>query len=365
MRKRSGGGGGGGGGGSFSQSMRHILRRRMCSFEQLDSATANEIAEHLRSFYPDYHRIKLQSLTKIVEQTLASIRRLPPQTPPPAQTLSFDDDEEEEEEEEEADEGRKKPKKGGSEDSEERLQRLEEVRLREIRRNGRAGPSVESPSSEEEEEQSEDSDEADLTSEDAVYGEKVERRYDLTKSLLRVTYGESAKSKKEKKEEEEAAVAARRKKKKKKEKNVEMELPGPDKDGFTVVTRRKKSPPKNNEDKASSSGTLNVEATKRNRRPRFKDLGGMKEVLKELEMEVLVPFYHPQLPRWLGIRPISGILLHGPPGCGKTRLAHAIANETGVPFYKICATELVTGISGKISTAYLVFSSKDLTMRNC
>ncbi|PON57237.1 ATPase, AAA-type, core [Trema orientale] len=356
MRKRSGGGGGGG---SFSQSMRHILRRRVCSYEQLDSATANEIAEHLRSFYPDYHRIKLQSLTKIVEQTLASIRRLPPQTPPPTQTLSFDDDDDEEEE----DEGRKKPKRGGSEDSEERLQRLEEVRLREIRRNGRAGPSVESPSSEEEEEeQSEHSDEADLTSEDAVYGEKVERRYDLTKSLLRVTYGESAKSKKE---EEEEAAARRKKKKKKKEKNVEMELPGPDKDGFTVVTRRKKSPPKNKEDRASSSGSLNVEATKRNRRPRFKDLGGMKEVLKELEMEVLVPFYHPQLPRWLGIRPISGILLHGPPGCGKTRLAHAIANETGVPFYKICATELVTGISGKISTAYLVFNSKDLTMRKC
>ncbi|KAL7234987.1 hypothetical protein ACSBR1_018461 [Camellia fascicularis] len=78
---------------------------------------------------------------------------------------------------------------------------------------------------------------------------------------------------------------------------------------------------------------------------RFRDLGGMEGVVEELKMEVIVPLYHPQLPRWLGVRPMAGILLHGPPGCGKTKLAHAIANETGVPFYKIAATELVSGIS--------------------
>ncbi|RYR19734.1 hypothetical protein Ahy_B03g064611 [Arachis hypogaea] len=44
--------------------------------------------------------------------------------------------------------------------------------------------------------------------------------------------------------------------------------------------------------------------------------------------------------------PTTGILLHGPPGCGKTTLAHAIANETRVPFYPISATELVSGVSG-------------------
>jgi ribosome biogenesis ATPase len=85
--------------------------------------------------------------------------------------------------------------------------------------------------------------------------------------------------------------------------------------------------------------------------PRFRDLGGMEGLLEELRMEVIVPLYHPQLPRWLGVRPMAGILLHGPPGCGKTKLAHAIANETGVPFYKISATEVVSGVSG----IYLVF----------
>ncbi|PWA67882.1 cell division cycle 48C [Artemisia annua] len=78
--------------------------------------------------------------------------------------------------------------------------------------------------------------------------------------------------------------------------------------------------------------------------PRFKDLGGMDDVLDVLKMEVIVPLHHPELPRSLGVRPVAGILFHGPPGCGKTKLAHAIANETGLPFYKISATELVSGV---------------------
>ena len=80
--------------------------------------------------------------------------------------------------------------------------------------------------------------------------------------------------------------------------------------------------------------------------PTFRDFGGIEKVIDELMMEVVVPLCHPQLPMALGVRPLSGILLHGPPGCGKTRLAQAIANETGVPFYKISATEIVSGVSG-------------------
>ncbi|PWZ19463.1 Cell division control protein 48 C [Zea mays] len=80
--------------------------------------------------------------------------------------------------------------------------------------------------------------------------------------------------------------------------------------------------------------------------PRFADLGGMEAVIEELMMEVVVPLCHPKLPHRLGVRPVAGLLLHGPPGCGKTTLAHAIANETGVPFYKISAPEVVSGVSG-------------------
>ncbi|KAL2327505.1 hypothetical protein Fmac_020932 [Flemingia macrophylla] len=78
----------------------------------------------------------------------------------------------------------------------------------------------------------------------------------------------------------------------------------------------------------------------------FRDLGGIKKIRKELDM-LLLTFYHPQVARDLGMSTTSGILLHGPPGCGKTRLAHAIANQTGFPFYHISPGQVVSGISGE------------------
>ncbi|KAJ4806526.1 cell division cycle 48 [Rhynchospora pubera] len=79
---------------------------------------------------------------------------------------------------------------------------------------------------------------------------------------------------------------------------------------------------------------------------RLADLGGMQKVIEELLLRVIVPLRYPELPMHLGVRPTTGFLLHGPPGCGKTHLAHAIANEAGVPFYKISGPEVVSGVSG-------------------
>ncbi|KAJ0507250.1 putative AAA+ ATPase domain, ATPase, AAA-type, core, AAA ATPase, AAA+ lid domain-containing protein [Helianthus annuus] len=84
-----------------------------------------------------------------------------------------------------------------------------------------------------------------------------------------------------------------------------------------------------------------------NNGPRFEDIGGMDDVLDHLEMEVIVPLLHPDLYPSLGLRATAGVLLHGPPGCGKTLLARAIANESGASFYKISAPELVSGVSGE------------------
>ena len=50
---------------------------------------------------------------------------------------------------------------------------------------------------------------------------------------------------------------------------------------------------------------------------------------------------------WLGVDPPRGVLLHGPPGCGKTVLAHAIAHECRVPFLRVSAPEVVSGMSGE------------------
>jgi ribosome biogenesis ATPase len=79
----------------------------------------------------------------------------------------------------------------------------------------------------------------------------------------------------------------------------------------------------------------------------FKDLVGneMKKIIKELKITVKL-LRQPELIKDFGMKPKRGILLHGPPGCGKTRLAHAIANEAEVPFYPISATDFVTGVTG-------------------
>lgn len=60
-----------------------------------------------------------------------------------------------------------------------------------------------------------------------------------------------------------------------------------------------------------------------------------------------MPMVHPEIFSSMGIRPPRGVLLHGPPGCGKTLLAHAIAGELKVPFLQISAPSIVSGMSGE------------------
>jgi ribosome biogenesis ATPase len=60
-----------------------------------------------------------------------------------------------------------------------------------------------------------------------------------------------------------------------------------------------------------------------------------------------MPLTHPEVYTYTGVPPPRGILLHGPPGCGKTLLATAIAGEVGLPFISISAPSLVSGMSGE------------------
>lgn len=80
---------------------------------------------------------------------------------------------------------------------------------------------------------------------------------------------------------------------------------------------------------------------------RYKDLGGIESVLEDVRELIERPFRHPEIYRHLGVEAPRGILLHGPPGCGKTCLAAAIAGELGVPLLKIAAPEIVSGMSGE------------------
>ncbi|GLV45591.1 smallminded [Carabus blaptoides fortunei] len=78
----------------------------------------------------------------------------------------------------------------------------------------------------------------------------------------------------------------------------------------------------------------------------FKDVGSVNDVLKDI-CQLLVHVRHPEVYRKIGISPPRGFLLHGPPGCGKTLLASAIAGELRVPLLKVAAPELVAGVSGE------------------
>eukprot|EP00443_Scrippsiella_acuminata_P069257 CAMPEP_0115392608 /NCGR_PEP_ID=MMETSP0271-20121206/11309_1 /TAXON_ID=71861 /ORGANISM="Scrippsiella trochoidea, Strain CCMP3099" /LENGTH=758 /DNA_ID=CAMNT_0002816195 /DNA_START=59 /DNA_END=2333 /DNA_ORIENTATION=- len=80
---------------------------------------------------------------------------------------------------------------------------------------------------------------------------------------------------------------------------------------------------------------------------RLEDLGGIDSILADLRQLIVQPLAHPEVFAHLGVHPPTGVLLHGPPGSGKTKLAHAIAGTTGVAFFKVAATEIVSGMSGE------------------
>lgn len=79
---------------------------------------------------------------------------------------------------------------------------------------------------------------------------------------------------------------------------------------------------------------------------RFHHIGGIASILHNVRELVEWPLSHTDLYDRLGVDPPRGILLHGPPGCGKTMLAHAIAGELDVPFLRVAAPEIVSGVSG-------------------
>ena len=72
------------------------------------------------------------------------------------------------------------------------------------------------------------------------------------------------------------------------------------------------------------------------------DIGGLKEVKQELKEAVEWPLKYSKAFQQLGIKPVKGILLYGPPGCGKTLLAKAVANESQANFIMVKSSELLS-----------------------
>ncbi|KAJ2642717.1 Ribosome biogenesis ATPase rix7, partial [Coemansia sp. RSA 1694] len=80
---------------------------------------------------------------------------------------------------------------------------------------------------------------------------------------------------------------------------------------------------------------------------RLSSLGGVDSCIEEVLELIVMPLKHPEIYLHTGVQPPRGVLLHGPPGCGKTLLANAIAGEVGVPFLQISAPSIVSGMSGE------------------
>ncbi|KAL7719041.1 Cell division control protein 48 [Entamoeba marina] len=79
----------------------------------------------------------------------------------------------------------------------------------------------------------------------------------------------------------------------------------------------------------------------------YDDIGGCRRQLGQIREMVELPLRHPQLFHAIGIKPPKGLLLYGPPGSGKTLIAKAVANETGVFLILINGPEIMSKMAGE------------------
>lgn len=87
--------------------------------------------------------------------------------------------------------------------------------------------------------------------------------------------------------------------------------------------KRRKRQESNKEEEEKSTFTPTTSSVK------FSDIGGCEDTIEQV-CKMLVHMRHPEVFSTLGIIPPRGFLLHGPPGCGKTLLAHAIAGVSSI-----------------------------------
>ena len=83
------------------------------------------------------------------------------------------------------------------------------------------------------------------------------------------------------------------------------------------------------------------------KRVTYEDIGGLHEEIQKIREMVELPLRYPELFKRLGIEPPKGVLLYGPPGCGKTLIAKAVANEADAYFIAINGPEIMSKYYGE------------------
>ncbi|CAN6634203.1 ribosome biogenesis ATPase Rix7p [Trichomonascus vanleenenianus] len=126
-------------------------------------------------------------------------------------------------------------------------------------------------------------------------------------------------------------------------------------------TPSEKPQPEKKEEKSSKKRDRNEakEGSSRSKRQRDKedrkpassitlnDLGGIDDVISQVLEVIVMPMARYDIYEHIGADIPRGVLLYGPPGCGKTMLANAIANELSMPFISVSAPSVVSGMSGE------------------
>lgn len=97
----------------------------------------------------------------------------------------------------------------------------------------------------------------------------------------------------------------------------------------------------------------------------FEEVGGMEKVKEQIRMKIIFPLQHPDLYKAYGKKIGGGILLYGPPGCGKTHLARATAGEVNANFIIVGISDILDMYLGQSERNLAAIFQKARSLKPC